>query len=83
MDVNDTTSKKLHTIQLTPSRSIDSIFKEISEKYDYNIHDINLVLESATGETGFTSFCVSKYTFYNLEFLSNLKHMESMCYSGL
>lgn len=48
--------KKPHTIRLTPSRSIDSIFKEVSKEYNYNIDDISLKLES--GE-GLESFLVS------------------------
>lgn len=53
VSVNDTISKKIHTIQLTPSRAINSIFKEISKKYDYNIDDIHLVLESGPGMQSF------------------------------
>lgn len=60
VSVNDTLSKKVHTIQLTPSKAINSIFKEISKKYDYNIDDIHLVLESGPGVQ---SFFVSKPIF--------------------
>lgn len=80
VSVNDTLSKKIHTIQLTPSRTVNSIFKEISKKYDYNIDDINLVLES--GPTG-QSFCVSKtlFTTFNLKhiILNNQKIAIAIC----
>lgn len=50
---------KEHRILLTPSTAIDSIFKEVSKEFDYNIDDICLVVQlpHGTGNDEVSTIC--------------------------
>lgn len=48
--VKDTISGKTTiSVQVTPSMSIDSIFKEVSKEFDYNVDDICLTMHLGPG----------------------------------
>lgn len=52
--VKDTISgKKIFTLQLTPSRAIDSIFKEVSKEFEYNVDDISLEVQLGPGSENY------------------------------
>lgn len=48
--LQSTTGKNTFTIQLTPSTSIDSIFREVSKEFDYSIDDIEIMLQPVGGQ---------------------------------
>lgn len=56
-------AKKQSYVLLIPTKSIESIFKEISKDFEYNADEIELVLQKNDGTTVCKIFISGKQTF--------------------
>lgn len=53
-------AKKQSYVLLTPTKTIESIFKEISKEFEYNADEIELVLQKNDGTTVCKLFILRK-----------------------
>lgn len=57
-------AKKQSYVLLTPTKTIESIFKEISREFEYNADEIELVLQKRDGTTVSQRFILYKIRFF-------------------